>query len=880
MHEFQLAAANAVANLRDYLSSTAVAFGTSPNAGPSSSIIQQQLGPMFASNLDNVAPNISYAPENVSWFRSLLRDEVSESLPKSLTDNEFLTRLGFLKHGSLTYTGALLFAKRASEAISSATTRVTKYEGDSKTNARTRRNLDGSVIQQIVNARDFIDKHTEHRESISGESSFTETLSQYPMKCVREIIANAICHRDYDDSHRMVYVRVFESTIEVSNPGHWPRLEETGKTVTLNGLVGQPVPRNMNLAKAISSVNLVEMEGSGLQTAISDCRTSGSPEPVVKYADGYVVVTIFPRRNWSRKVSVHLQLDTSESKGVIDDHLAIIRQWSSMIAFSDLPYSKSTKNSYVELSYTSTLSKYKLEFEDPNRITLREICESNESKLILIGPPGSGKTTSCKIFTQHLVEKSETSQKIPVVIRLREIQHALAVPSEQRLFVHVASILGLSFKSNGLSLSPPELSNHNIANLHEIRRAVWKEINSVCSALILDGLDELDMPMQANVIAELEKITPLLPDCVVLLTSRSGTLSHRIEGYSIYETLPMSPLESKAFASKWLGGRKLESFILALESSPISQQAQTSPLFLAHLVAIYQRIGQIPDRPKIIIRKILSLLLEEWDMQRSVKRSSKYSHFETDKKYEFLCSLAYHLVVMVGVSTFSRSDLRKAYSLIRKEFLLPESESNAVIEEIESHTGIVLMVGFDSYQFSHLSFQEYLCAEYIVQMPSLFNLVDSQELPHELAIATSISSNPGMFLSSIVDRWIKANRLDKFPIEKYFRRLVVENMSLGPSNCDLLIKLLILNTKLLNNEGSESGATRAIEDFLHSTALVEEVYSVIRGMSIEDSIVDNDNSVVNNELRNKYFFCRIKNANDLEENAAFLINKQFITKKL
>ncbi|MDF7807876.1 hypothetical protein P4E94_10545 [Pontiellaceae bacterium B12219] len=71
--------------------------------------------------------------------------------------------------------------------------------------------------------------------------------------------------------------------------------------------------------------------------------------------------------------------------------------------------------------------------------------------------------------------------------------------------------------------------------------------------------------------------------------------------------------------------------------------------------------------------------------------------------------------------------------------------------EIESHTGLFIQSGYDSFEFAHRSLQEYLAAEYIVRLPSI--PVDEKfikRLPNELAIAVTISSNQSDYFTDLV----------------------------------------------------------------------------------------------------------------------------------
>ena len=172
---------------------------------------------------------------------------------------------------------------------------------------------------------------------------------------------------------------------------------------------------------------------------------------------------------------------------------------------------------------------------------------------------------------------------------------------------------------------------------------------------------------------------------------------------------------------------------------------------MAHLCAIYERIGTIPSKPKTVYRKIVSLLLDEWDEQRSVKRASKYSEFETDRKFEFLSHIAYYLTTHIKSTIFEKEHFEETYKNIYKDFGLNVNQCELVANELESHTGLFIQNGYKKYEFSHKSLQEYLTAEYIVRLPSIPVKKDCLEtLSNEFAVAIAISSNPSRYFTELV----------------------------------------------------------------------------------------------------------------------------------
>lgn len=144
-----------------------------------------------------------------------------------------------------------------------------------------------------------------------------------------------------------------------------------------------------------------------------------------------------------------------------------------------------------------------------------------------------------------------------------------------------------------------------------------------------------------------------------------------------------------------------------------------------------------------------------------------------------MAHVAYILTGEYGVLSFDSGMLKDIYEKIHAEHGLPNGQSLAVIEEIESHNGLLVTGGYDQYEFAHKSFQEFLAADYIVRLPSLAPLAgEFWRLPNELAIATSLSSKPGMYLCEVINKARGAKLVDSVWYTSYANRLVMERAEL------------------------------------------------------------------------------------------------------
>ena len=138
-------------------------------------------------------------------------------------------------------------------------------------------------------------------------------------------------------------------------------------------------------------------------------------------------------------------------------------------------------------------------------------------------------------------------------------------------------------------------------------------------------------------------------------------------------------------------------------------------------------------------------------MYRQVKRDSVFEDFDSDRKQEFLEALSFELARKGTRGFFTHSQLRDSYLLICDQFSLSKNQATNVTREIESHTGLIIEVEDDGFEFYHLSIQEYLCGEFLIKAGGYpWESRQLFSLPNEYAVSVGLASDPSGYLLQIV----------------------------------------------------------------------------------------------------------------------------------
>jgi predicted NACHT family NTPase len=528
--------------------------------------------------------------------------------------------------------------------------------------------------------------------------------------------------------------------------------------------------------------------------------------------------------------NVNVSSSQERLESAIAVHQREVKRWSEEISFKDLLRPKATSQVFVPLDIYLLPRRQRFSAQEQlASAPLSTILEgANATHLVILGQPGAGKTTSVKHLCQQMLTSDAISplQEFPLLIRLRDFNNVRVADAElQDLLVdRLQSILDIPLTF------PEDLksADSTVTKRSVKERAVAHVLETLRPLILLDGLDEVSHKIKRDsLIAGLRRLAIQLENARIILTARTGEFTYHIEKMTTYEIAPLSQAQIEQFASGWLGAPDAQDFLKQVYNSPFTDTA-IKPLTLAHLCAIYERVHKIPEKPKSVYKKIVTLLLEEWDQQRSVQRLSAYSDFEVDRKADFLADLAHSLTTSNKTSTFTTDDLLASYQQISVNYGLRSSEAHAVVNELETHTGLIVQSGTDSFEFSHKSLQEYLTAVFIVGLPAIpQNMIDLQIMPNELAIATALSSRPSKYFYSLVMHHFSKLQLSFHFVRTFINRLLIERPDFELSD-EVGLAILCLYSQYLHASIEEANQLQLFisdtlsAEFEHLNALIKE----------------------------------------------------------
>ena len=149
--------------------------------------------------------------------------------------------------------------------------------------------LDGTINEMLKLAISFVINNIKKATRIN-DSGIREDVLEYPIKAIREIILNALIHRDYSihTENEPIRLTIFDDRIEISNPGGlYGRLslDELGK-------VHSDI-RNPFIASILEILEVTENRYSGIPTIYAEMKKAGLMEPKFESVRGTFKVTLY-----------------------------------------------------------------------------------------------------------------------------------------------------------------------------------------------------------------------------------------------------------------------------------------------------------------------------------------------------------------------------------------------------------------------------------------------------------------------------------------------------------------------------------------------------------------------------------------------------------
>ncbi|MBD2501629.1 NACHT domain-containing protein [Anabaena azotica] len=333
------------------------------------------------------------------------------------------------------------------------------------------------------------------------------------------------------------------------------------------------------------------------------------------------------------------------------------------------------------------------------------------AKMILLGKPGSGKTTFLQSVALSCAQGAFQPDYVPIFINVKSFAEDVKESRQISLFQYIHNYL--------LNLG---ISETDMSTLLSHGRAL----------VLIDGLDEA---IGENYDKTLNKIRIFINKFYknkIVISCRSALYCANFHGFTEVEIADLNPVQIAEFVNKW--------FLSVAKNSPVTSQILTktimqkldlpenshilelsnNPLLLNFCCLVFQSYTDFPSHHFEIYKQALDLLLVRWYEVKGIEYSQVVPNLSLLDKIKLLSRIA--------ASSFSQGDylIRQTrlqqiitdYLLHQKNITTDtdalEMQSREVIKIIELQHGLLIERAKGIYSFSYVIFQEYFTAKEIV----------------------------------------------------------------------------------------------------------------------------------------------------------------------
>ena len=210
-------------------------------------------------------PQVNFEDLKYNEFSKLLEEKTRESLNENILNKLQLVRE---EQGRRLATRALVLLSDNPQKYGeflNAKVECARFKGTSAEEFLDQKTIVGSVSTQAEGAYNFVLRHINKGAYVEGV--YTISRWEYPIDAIREVIRNAVVHRDYSLSGKDIKIAIYDDMVEITSPGLLP------PSIDFSDMLSrQSDARNKVLAPVFKHLGIIDQWGNGLKVIYDQLR--------------------------------------------------------------------------------------------------------------------------------------------------------------------------------------------------------------------------------------------------------------------------------------------------------------------------------------------------------------------------------------------------------------------------------------------------------------------------------------------------------------------------------------------------------------------------------------------------------------------------------
>jgi ATP-dependent DNA helicase RecG len=206
----------------------------------------------------------------------------------SMEIGDILDRLGLRRNGVITQAALVLYGKSFMPDYPQCLLKMARFRGLTVTGDILDSRQDHlHAFAMMREGMAFLDRTLPLASHFTEGKILREDRLPVPPDALREILLNAVIHRDYSTYSGYVAIAVFDDRVEIRSTGLLP------PEITVDMLSGPHLSklRNPLIADAFHRVGAIEAWGRGTNRVIEECRKYGIESPMFREESGMLIVS-------------------------------------------------------------------------------------------------------------------------------------------------------------------------------------------------------------------------------------------------------------------------------------------------------------------------------------------------------------------------------------------------------------------------------------------------------------------------------------------------------------------------------------------------------------------------------------------------------------
>jgi predicted HTH transcriptional regulator len=224
--------------------------------------------------LENITADEVLAKINYSSYFDVTQQNLPNNKQNILEQlaAEKLINIKLSNYYDITNLGAIIFAKNLTDfdRLRRKAIRVIIYKEKDRTLPQREQVFDKGYAVSYEEIVKFINDQLPQNEQIG--QALRKAIKIYPEIAIRELVANAIIHQDFNMTGVSSTIEIFSDRMEIRNPGE-PLVD------TMRFIDTPPQSRNEELAAFMRRINICEERGSGIDKTIKAVELFQLPAP-------------------------------------------------------------------------------------------------------------------------------------------------------------------------------------------------------------------------------------------------------------------------------------------------------------------------------------------------------------------------------------------------------------------------------------------------------------------------------------------------------------------------------------------------------------------------------------------------------------------------